>query len=180
MKPTRPTLVETILKTAVTHTVTYFILGWIASTVFAYARLYSETSLNLLMRQTNDPWVMAGPLFQPIRGILFGTVFYMLREAFFLKKDGWLRMWIVLVVLGILGTFGPTPGSLEGMIYTVLPLWVHLRGMPEVLLQSLALSAILFYWVNHPEKKWLNWVMGILFGLFMLFPALGLLLAPTK
>ena len=180
MKPTRPTLIETILKTSVTHTVTYFIMGWLASTIFAYARLYAETSLNLLMRQTNDPWVMAGPLFQPIRGILFGIVFYMLREAFFLKKDGWLRMWIALVVLGILGTFGPTPGSLEGVLYTVLPLWVHLRGLPEVLLQSLALSAILFYWVNHPDKKWLNWAMGILFFLFMSFPILGLLLTQAK
>ena len=85
-----------------------------------------------------------------------------------------------MVVLGIFGTFGPTPGSLEGMIYTVLPLWVHLRGMPEVLLQSLALSGVLFYWVNHPEKKWLNWLMGILFFLFMLFPAMGLRLTQAK
>lgn len=180
MSHTRPTLLETILKTAVTHTVTYFIMGWIASTLFDYARLYAETSLNLFMRQTNDPWVMAGPLFQPIRGILFGIVFYLLREEFFLKKDGWLRMWTILVVVGIVGTFGPTPGSLEGLLYTVLPLWVHLRGLPEVLLQSLALSAILFYWVSHPERKWLNWAMGILFLLFMLFPALGLLLTPAK
>jgi hypothetical protein len=180
MKPARPMLLETTLKTAVTHAVTYFIMGWLASTIFDYAHLYAETSLNLFVRQTNDRWVMAGPVFQPIRGILFGLVFYLLREEFFLKKDGWLRMWIVLVVVGILGTFGPTPGSLEGMIYTVLPFWVHLRGVPEVLLQSLALSGILFYWVNHPEKKWLNWVMGILFFLFMFFPALGLLLTRAK
>ena len=66
MKPTRPSLIETILKTAVTHTVTYFIMGWLFSTIFDYTRLYAATSLNLLMRQTNDPWVMAGPLFQPI------------------------------------------------------------------------------------------------------------------
>ena len=92
MKPARPTLVETILKTAVTHTVTYFIMGLLASTILNYARLYAETSLNLLMRQTTDPWVMAGPLFQPIRGILFGIVFYMLHKAFFLNKNGWLRM----------------------------------------------------------------------------------------
>jgi len=180
MNHPRPALIETILKTLVTHTVTYFILGWLASTIFDYARLYAETSLNLFMRQTNDPWVMAGPVFQPGRGVLFGIVFYLLREEFFLKKDGWLRMWIVLLVVGILGTFGPTPGSLEGMIYTVLPLWVHLRGLPEVLLQSLALSGILFYWVHHPEKKWLNWVMGILFFLSMFFPALGLLLTRAK
>jgi hypothetical protein len=85
-------------------------------------------------------------------------------------------MWIVLVAVGILGTFGPSPGSVEGVIYTVFPFWVHLRGLPEVLLQSFFLSAVLYYWVNQP-KKWLNWFMGIAFFVLMTFPVLGLLAA---
>jgi hypothetical protein len=171
----RPTIIEVISKTIVTHTVTYFIMGLIASTVFEYGRLYAETSLNLLMRQTSDPLVMAGPLFQPIRGALFGIVFFLLRDTLFGKKNGWLVMWITLVVVGILSPFGPSPGSIEGMIYTTLPMELHLMGLPEVLLQALILSALLFYWVNHPQKKWLNWVMGIVFILMLLLPTLGLL-----
>ncbi len=174
MNQTRPTLVEVLVKTIVTHTVTYFIMGLLASTILDYTRFFAESDLNLMMRSTADPWVMVGPLFQPLRGILFGIVFYLLREPLFNKKNGWLLMWIVLVVVGIIGTFGPSPGSLEGMLYTVFPLWVHLRGLPEVLLQSLSLSAILFYWVNHPQR-WLNWVMGSAFLVLMSFPILGLL-----
>ena len=45
-------------------------------------------------------------------------------------------MWAMLVVVGILGTFGPTPGSLEGIFFTVFPLSDHFRGLPEVLLQA--------------------------------------------
>ena len=150
-------------------------MGLIASTVFDYGRLYAETSLNLLMRQTSEPLVMAGPLFQPIRGALFGIVFFLLRDTLFGRKNGWLVMWITLVVIGILSPFGPSPGSIEGMIYTTLPLELHLTGLPEVLLQALILSALLFYWVNHPQKKWLNWVMGIVFVLMVLLPMLGLL-----
>ena len=175
MNQSRPTIVEVILKTMVTHTVTYFIMGLIASTVLEYGRLYAETSLNLLMRQISDPLVMAGPLFQPIRGALFGIVFFLLRDTLFGRKNGWLVMWITLVVIGILSPFGPSPGSIEGMIYTTLPMELHLTGLPEVLLQALILSALLFYWVNHPEKKWLNWVMGIVFVLMLLLPTLGLL-----
>jgi len=171
----RPAIVEVILKTIVTHTITYFVMGLIASTVFDYGRLYAETSLNLLMRQTSEPLVMAGPLFQPIRGALFGIVFFLLRDTLFGRKNGWLVMWITLVVIGILSPFGPSPGSIEGMIYTTLPLELHLTGLPEVLLQALILSALLFYWVNHPQKKWLNWVMGIVFVLMVLLPMLGLL-----
>ena len=180
MSQTRPTLIETVVKTIVTHTVTYFVMGLLASTILDYARFFADSSLNLMMRQTNDPWVMVGPLFQPIRGILFGIVFYLLRESFFGKKNGWLVMWIVLVFVGIIGTFGPTPGSLEGMVYTIFPLWVHLRGLPEVLLQSLFLSLTLFYWVNNPQKKWLSWVMGIAFIILMSLPILGLLVGQPK
>lgn len=180
MSQTSPTLPEAVVKTIVTHTVTYFIMGLLASTILDYTRFFAESSLNLMMRHTNDPWVMAGPLFQPIRGILFGIVFYLLREPLFGKKNGWLVMWIVLVVVGIIGTFGPAPGSLEGMLFTVFPLWVHLRGLPEVLLQSLFLSLILCHWVNHPQTRWLNWVMGIAFLILMSFPVLGLLLGQAK
>ena len=178
MSQTRPALLEIIVKTIVTHSITYFIMGLLAFTILDYARLFAESGLHVMMRQTNDPWVMAGPLFQPMRGILYGIVFYVLREPFFGKKNGWLVMWIVLV--GIIGTFGPAPGSLEGMLFTVFPMWVHLRGLPEVLLQSLFLSLILFYWVNHPQHKWLNWVMGIAFLMLMSFPILGLLVGQPK
>jgi hypothetical protein len=175
MDQARPTFAEVMVKTIVTHTITYFVMGLLASTIFDYARLYADTSLNLFMRQVSEPLVMAGPLFQPIRGALFGIVFFLLRDTLLERKNGWLVMWIVLVVVGIINTFGPTPGSLEGMIYTVLPLWIHLTGLPEVVLQALLLSVGVFYWVNHREKKWLNWVLGILFFVMLILPILGLL-----
>lgn len=175
MSQVRPTLLEIVVKTAVAHSVTYTLVGLLASSLLDYTRLFAESSLNLLMRPTNDPWVMAGPLFQPIRGVMFGGVFHLLREPFFGERNGWLVMWISLVVIGILGTFGPAPGSIEGMVYTTLPTWVHLRGLPEVLLQSLSLSLLLFYWVQHPQKRWMRWMMGISSSVLLSFPIIGLL-----
>jgi hypothetical protein len=98
-----------------------------------------------------------------------------LREILFRNKNGWLAMWWTLVALGILSTFGPAPGSVEGMLYTVIPISDQLAGWLEVVPQALLLSAILFYWVNHPEKKWLNWVMGVAFVLLILMSVAGLL-----
>ena len=169
------TLWSSILKTIVVHTITYFLMGILSFMFFDYSTQYADTSLRLLMRQTSEPLVMAGPLFQPIRGVLFGIAFYLLRETLFDKKNGWLVTWVVLIIIGVLSTFGPAPGSIEGLIYTVLPLSSHLMGQPEIYLQSLLLSAGLYYWVNHPEKKWINWVLGVVFSLVMLFPTLGLL-----
>jgi ABC-type cobalt transport system substrate-binding protein len=179
-RQTSPTLPEIVVKTIVTHTVTYFIMGLLALTLLDYAGFFADSSLNVMMRPTDDPWVMAGPLFQPLRGLLFGLLFYLLREPFFERKHGWLLLWFVLAGVGIFGTFGPAPGSIEGMLFTIFALWVHLRSLPEVLLQSLFLALILVYWVNHPQKKWLTWVMGIAFVILMSFPILGLLVGQPQ
>jgi hypothetical protein len=123
----------------------------------------------------DDPWVMAGPLLQPVRGLLFALAFYPLRRVLFDRKDGWLVLWLELIILGILSPFGALPGSVEGMIYTIWPVRSHVIGLPEVFLQSFLLSVDLHYWVRHPEKKWLSWTLGILLFLLLLLPAIGLL-----
>ena len=163
------------VKTAVVHTVTYFFMGVLAATFLNYAERFARPEMACWMRQLNDPLIMAGPLFQPFRGLIFALAFYPLREILFGKKSGWLIMWWTLVALGILSTFGPPPGSFEGMVYTLIPITDQLTGWLEVVPQALLLSAILFHWVNHPEKKWLSWALGIIFFLMMLFPILGLL-----
>jgi hypothetical protein len=86
-----------------------------------YATVYAGSGVSQLMRQTDEPIVMAGPLFQPIRGLLFGVILYLLREPFFRRPRGWLLLWASLVVFGIISTFGAAPGSIEGMVYTTLP-----------------------------------------------------------
>ncbi len=171
---------DIIVKTVVTHTVTYFVMGALAFFLLDYHRLYAETSLKYLMRQTTEPLVMAGPLFQPLRGAIFGAVFVLLRSSLFDRDRGWLRMWAVLVGLAILNPFGPAPGSIEGMIYTTLPFRLHVIGLPEVLVQALLLSVIVSYWVNYPGTRWLRWVMGSAFCLVVLLLTLGLLAGPQS
>lgn len=163
-----------IVKTAVTHTVTYFAIGVLAYTLLDYRHLYAETELRHLMRPTTDALVMAGPLFQPLRGLIFGVVFALIRRSWLGHPHGWAQLWAVLVGLGILSTFGPSPGSIEGAVYTTLPLRLHAIGLPEVLLQALLLAVVVWYWVRHPEKRWLRGTMGVLFVIALALPALGL------
>ncbi len=166
-------------RTIVAHTITYFFMGVLAASFLNYAAAFARPEMACWMRQVSDPWVMAGPLFQPIRGIVFALVFYPLRSVVFAKKNGWLLMWWILVALGILSTFGPAPGSLEGLLYTRLPIAGQLKGWLEVVPQALLLSALLCYWVNRPAKKWLDWALGAVFLLLMLMPALGLMARNT-
>ena len=168
-------LLTLIVKTVTVHTVTYSLVGFLAFTVLDYGRLFAQPHMKVVMRQTDDPWVMAGPLLQPVRGLMFALAFYPLQGVLFGRKDGWLVLWLELVILGILSPFGASPGSMEGMIYTTWPVRSHVIGLPEVLLQSVLLSVVLCYWVRQPKRKWLNWTLGILFCLVLLLPALGLL-----
>lgn len=177
MNAQSPRFVTIAVKTIVTHTVTYMLMGVLASTLFDYRAWFAESELRLIMRQFGDPWIMAGPLFQPVRGLLFAFVFYLLREHLFGRRRGWLVMWVMLVVVGILSTFGPAPGSIEGMLYTIFPVGLHVAAWPEGLLQSLLLAWILCYWVDHPEKRWLSWLMGAVFLLVIAMISMGLLVS---
>ena len=167
------------LKTMVVHTVTYSFMGILAYNFLHYAEQFARPDMAVWMRQTTDPLVMAGPLFQPIRGLIFALVFYPFRETLFGKKNGWLLMWWTLVGLGILSTFGPPPGSIEGMIYTKVPILNQLTGWLEVVPQALLLSVLLWYWVRHPEKKWLTWMLSVVCVVFLLLVVLGLFVTKT-
>lgn len=169
------TLWKIMLKTAVTHTVTYFLMGLAALLLLGYADKYADPSVAVLMRQTTHPLVAAGPLFQILRGVLFGIVVFLLRDLVLERKHGWLTLWVVLVIVGVISPFGAAPASIEGMIYTTLPLWFHINGMPEILLQSLLLAVIATWWINHPLNKWLSWLMGVIFVIIILLGTAGVL-----
>jgi hypothetical protein len=177
MNADAPTFRETIVKTMVAHTITYFLVGVLAFLALDYTARFSDASVAAYSRPTSDPLVMAGPFFQPIRGLLFGMVFYLLRESFFRRPRGWLTLWVTLVVIGILNQFIGGPGSIEGLIYTRIPVLFQLLLLPEVFIQTFLLSALLFYWINYP-KKWQNWALGVMFFLILFFSGLGLLV-PT-
>jgi hypothetical protein len=179
MKENQITLFGLALKTIVAHTLTYFLVGLVASIVFNYAADFARPELRTFMRQVGDPIIALGPALQTIRGILFALAFYPLRELLFRRKNGWLITWWLLVALGILSTFAPASGSVEGAIYTTLPIRDQFfsGGMLEILTQSFLFSALLYYWVNHPEKRWMNWLLGILFSLVILMSLMGYFLA---
>ena len=171
----RTTLSSLIIRTVVVHTVTYFIAGVLAYTINDYATAYAKPPLSYIMRPTTDRIVMGGALFQPIRGVIFALAFYPLRTVLFGQRRGWLILWWVLLALGVLSTFGPAFGSVEGLIYTTIPARDQILGLWEVVLQSFLLAFILYHWVTRPERRWLSWTLGVAFCIVLALPVLGLM-----
>ena len=162
-------------KTMAVHTVSYLCMGILASSLLDYAAAFARPEMTCWMRPISDPIIMAGPLFQPIRGLVFALVIYSLREVVFASRHGWLLLWGIFVALGIVSTFGPAPGSLEGLVFTVIPVRAQLVGYAEVVPQAFLLAFGVVYWVGHPEKRWLTPLMALAFAAAMMLPLLGLL-----
>jgi hypothetical protein len=165
------------VKTTLVHTVTYFVIGLLSFLFLDYSARYADPTVALALRQTDHPLVAAGPLFQVLRGFLFGIAFYALRDLIFPKQRGWLTLWLVLLIVGIFSPFSAAPGSIEGIIYSTLPMWFHIMSLPELIVQSFLLAFLTHYLVNHPEKKWLSILFGTLFVIITLLALLGILSA---
>ncbi len=140
-----------------------------------YKGLFESEGYALLMRPISSKWIAAGPLLQVIRGLIFALVLFPFRAVILHTSWGWLKMWGLLLGLAILSTAGPAPGSVEGFIYTTIPPLRQLIGLPEVILQTLALSATLTGWYRKPHKAW-GIVMGVMAAILILLSLAGVFL----
>ena len=172
MQDSQPRFLPLAAKTVACHSITYMILGVLAYHFLHYADFINNPCSG--MRPITSLWVILGVPLQVFRGVLFASVFYLLREQLFGRKNGWLLMAWMLVGIGILGTFAAPAGSLEGFIFTTTPIWMQVRGYLEIVTQAVLLSALLCFWVNHPEKKWLNWTLGVAYAVCVALPMMAL------
>ena len=139
-KPVAPW--QYVTKVTVYHVFTYIVCGIIFSTLFNYSELFNEGCMAYYMQPVASTNTMMGPLFQVIRGLIFGLVLLLLRDYIRTEKLGFLKLFALIFVFGIINTPGPAPSSIEGMIYTQVPWMVHLKGAPEIIVQT-----FLFAWM---------------------------------
>jgi len=175
MDSPQPSFRSILYRTIISHTVTYFATGVIAAILLDYSTRMIRPDVAPIIRKITDPILIASPLFQPFRAALLAIVFYLLKDVLFSNRKGWLIMWCLLVVIGILTPFSASWGGIEGMIFFKFPLWDHIVGWPEVFSQTLLLSVILTYWVDHPKSKRLRVILFVGFILAMLLPIIALL-----
>ncbi len=132
--------VKFISKVTIAHFVTYLICGLIFSTLFNYDELFQLGNVKYFMRDAYGISSLIGPIFQILRGAMFGAILLLIKDSFMNKPWAWLKLWIIIAGLGIICTPGPTPASIEGIIYSQLPLEFHLKVAPELLVQTLLFS----------------------------------------
>ena len=98
------------------HTATYFIAGIFAMNVFDYASWWSTPWMDHY-RPMDSPLVAAGAGLQVVRGGLFAVALYPLRGLLLDDATPWLlralRLWMLLVVVGIVAPHAQTRAEQE-------------------------------------------------------------------
>jgi len=129
-----------------------------------------------IFRAADSALVAAGPLINIIRGLLFGLVLYPFREMLITRKWGWAYLWALFLVLALFSTIGPGPGSIEGLIYTNVPLSHHLFTPWEGALQTLVFSLLLIRWEKGISKI-LSQILVMISIIMLAFVVIGVIQA---
>lgn len=138
-----------VVKVTFYHIITYIVAGIVFSTLFNYRELYQLGNTAYFMRPFDSASSLIGPVFQLVRGILFGLICLLFRPYMKEDKHAFIKLFLIIFAIGIINTPGPAPSSIEGIIYTQLPWQLHVFGLPEVIVQVLAFS----YLVAKIDKK---------------------------
>jgi hypothetical protein len=140
------------IRVMIVHMITYFVFGIIMSNVFDYGEIFKREIIRDYMIPMDEHNIVLGPFLQPLRGLIFAIGLWPFREVLIEKKLGWLYLWGLIVTMGILSTPAASPSSIEGVLYSKLPMWYHLMGLPEILLQTLVFSIWLVWWERQAVK----------------------------
>jgi hypothetical protein len=133
------------LKVVITHVVTYILCG----TVFYRLNNYGEwikKDKPFVWRSMDSLIFKLAPVFQILRGILFGIVLLLIKDSIIDTNFGFLKLFSILTIVGLFNTYQPSHGSIEGFIYIKPDEDISIRqdigGFLEVLTQIFIFSVI--------------------------------------
>jgi hypothetical protein len=139
-----------ILKVMFSHVITYIIFGILFMSIFHYDDSLTQAN----MRNTEDIIVQLAPLFQMFRGVLYGMAFVLIKNSIIDSKMGFLKLYFIMIIIGIFNTPATSPGSIEAAIYILpsnTPLNIEIGGLLEILFQNL-FFCILVCW-KFPRRS---------------------------
>ena len=97
--------------------------------------------------------------------------------SFLHQKYGWVKLWLLMVGLSVLSTAAAATGSIEGFIYTNIPIAEQIIGYIEVVPQIGLFAFLVCQWYEHPKKIW--HILSIILVVFMVLMSIMGILAAT-
>ncbi|MCS5491014.1 hypothetical protein [Algoriphagus limi] len=163
-----------IWRITASHTIAYFFAGLFGLFVVDYKAWFSEGAISTFMLPTDTPIVALGPALQLFRGIIMALVLWPIYQVIIEGRRGFLKLWLLILGLSVFSTFAAAMGSIDGFIYTNVPISEQVMGYPEAFLWASQFVGIL--WVFYKfEKRAINLVAIILFVLIIFMSVMGYL-----
>ena len=131
------------IKVITAHVIIYWAFALIAMPL---TMDYIDDIVELMGFKPLDEINMVGVFIgQIVRGLLLALVIWWIKDSVIGKKLGWLKLWAILIILGIFNTYSPAQGSIQGMIYLKpiegIPTSMSI-GFLELLAQPLVFSIV--------------------------------------
>ena len=107
-------------KVVITHAVTYILCGMFFYKVNNYKEELIDKNKGLngaKWRSPSDKVYQLIPILQLLRGALLGIVLVIIKNAVYDVSFGFLKLFVVLFVTGLINVYQPAPDSIEGYIY---------------------------------------------------------------
>lgn len=158
------------------HVIAYFFAGIFALFVIDYKAWFSEGAISTFMLPTDTPIVALGPALQVIRGLIMGLVLLPFRKVITESEYGFFKLWLLIIGLSLLSTFSAAMGSLDGFIYTNVPIFEQILGYPEAVLWC-SLFVVIFKGLFKSKKRWIHVTAGVVCFLILFMSIMGYLQA---
>ena len=150
-------------KVTAAHVITYLVAGAIAYPLFTNEFYVGPNPIfKLFMRTEVEPelWGHVATWFLPaqfLEGLLIAAALYPFFDTLMIWsfRKRFLSISGLYLVLGFWAATVAAPGTIEGLVYLrpVFTPLVHLKVQPEIILQGLALGAIVALWMG-PPRDW--------------------------
>lgn len=142
-----------LFRFSIVHVIIYVLIALVFRNYLNYNEQFTSSVLYNNFRDADSIIMRFAPLFQLGRGIFLGLIIYPIYNSIINVKNGWLKLFVLLWGLSLIGSVAATPGSIEGFIYTSTPIIEHLLGLPEVTLQTLLFALVFVKWEERSLKK---------------------------
>ena len=130
------------------HVATYFVVGAIFYNAFSVYQDAMETMELFQYWRPLENMVMPLAIFfgQFIRGLILALLFQPFYTVFFHQRQGWIALFTTIWGMTFLSAVSIAPWILQEMIPGYAPVSELLVGMPEVTVQMLLFSLLIYVW----------------------------------
>jgi hypothetical protein len=141
-------------RTTASHMIGYTVAGLFALAFMGYGTAFETGLVYAVMKPADTPITALGPALQFIPGAALALILYPFRGVFLSRREGWLRLLLLIGGLSLFNPQVPGPGNFEGLLYTNFSLAEHALGLPEQIGYSILFSGGLCLWHRRPGRAW--------------------------